>query len=216
MAKQYQVNLAMTADTSKAKAELQSLQRQLNDLMLSAQKNDSSLGLSKDIQQATQMAAQLKVQLEAATGSTGRLDLTKFNEQLKKSGTTIKDYKNALTQLGPAGTQAFSNLASSIMQAEVPLRRTNKALNEFATSLANTARWQLSSSILHGLMSAISGAYGYAQDLNESLNNIRIVTGQNVDQMARFAEEANRAAKSLSTTTTAYTDAALIYYQQGI
>jgi TP901 family phage tail tape measure protein len=34
--------------------------------------------------------------------------------------------------------------------------------------------------------------------------------------MARFAEYANKAAKSLSTTTTAYTDAALIFYQQGL
>jgi TP901 family phage tail tape measure protein len=33
--------------------------------------------------------------------------------------------------------------------------------------------------------------------------------------MAKFAIEANKAAKNLSTTTTAYTDAALIYYQQG-
>jgi len=34
--------------------------------------------------------------------------------------------------------------------------------------------------------------------------------------MAKFADEANRAAKALSTSTTAYTDAALIYYQQGL
>jgi len=34
--------------------------------------------------------------------------------------------------------------------------------------------------------------------------------------MAAFAERANAAAKSLSTTTTAYTDAALIFYQQGL
>jgi len=34
--------------------------------------------------------------------------------------------------------------------------------------------------------------------------------------MARFAVTANKAAKALSTTTTSYTDAALIYYQQGI
>jgi hypothetical protein len=34
--------------------------------------------------------------------------------------------------------------------------------------------------------------------------------------MARFAKEANQAAKELSTTTTTYTDASLIYYQQGL
>jgi hypothetical protein len=31
--------------------------------------------------------------------------------------------------------------------------------------------------MIHGVIGAIKGAYGYAKDLNESLNNIRIVTG---------------------------------------
>jgi hypothetical protein len=48
---------------------------------------------------------------------------------------------------------------------------------------------------MHGFESAISSAYGYAQDLNRSLNDIRIVTGASSDEMARFAETANKAAK---------------------
>jgi TP901 family phage tail tape measure protein len=52
--------------------------------------------------------------------------------------------------------------------------------------------------------------------LNESLNNIRIVTGASKDEMATFAKEANKAAKALSTTTTEYTNASLIYFQQGL
>lgn len=216
MAKQLNVNLAMTADTNKAKTELKQLQQELDKLMLTAQKSSGKMTLSQDIQKATALAAQLKVQLESATSSTGNLNLTKFNNELRASKTSINDYKNALTALGPAGTQAFSNLATSIMKAEVPLRRSNTMLANFATTLKNTARWQISSSILHGFMGALQGAYGYAQDLNQSLNNIRIVTGQSVDDMARFADQANKAAKALSTTTTAYTDAALIYYQQGL
>jgi hypothetical protein len=34
--------------------------------------------------------------------------------------------------------------------------------------------------------------------------------------MARFAAEANAAAKALSATTVEYTNASLIYYQQGL
>jgi hypothetical protein len=44
-------------------------------------------------------------------------------------------------------------------------------------TMKNTAKWQLSSSVLHGFMGAVQGAYGYAKDLNKSLNDIRIVTG---------------------------------------
>jgi len=34
--------------------------------------------------------------------------------------------------------------------------------------------------------------------------------------MSRFAEEANKAAKALSASTLEYTNASLIYYQQGL
>jgi len=57
--------------------------------------------------------------------------------------------------LGPAGDQAFAKLARSIVQAEVPLKRTSGLLSEFKTTLMNTARWQISSSILHGFMGAL-------------------------------------------------------------
>jgi hypothetical protein len=54
--------------------------------------------------------------------------------------------------------------------------------------MKNTARWQFSSSMLHGFMGAMQSAYSYAKDLDASLNNIRIVTGYNTDAMAAFAE----------------------------
>jgi hypothetical protein len=62
-------------------------------------------------------------------------------------------------------------------------------------------------------MNSVSAAYSYAENLNTSLNNIRIVTEYSAEQMADFASEANRAAKALNTTTVAYTDASLIYFQ---
>lgn len=220
MAKQlnsYQVNLQFTADSKQAQQQLQNLQDQLNNLMANSIKTDASLGISKDIQSAIQLTAQLKTQLQQATNvDTGKLDLSKFNQALKQGGVSLKEYQKNLSLLGPEGEKAFANLATSISQAELPLKRTNSLLKEFGTTLANTARWQISSSILHGFMGSLQTAYGYAQDLNESLNNIRIVTGQTTDQMAKFAKQANIAAKALSTTTTEYTDAALIYYQQGL
>lgn len=211
------VNLAFTADASQAKTELKQLQNSLQNLVNFTALTSNSTNFTKDIQQASAAAAQLKVQLQAATNvNTGNLDLTKFQDQLNKSGMSLEKYQNALFQLGPVGEKAFADLSRSITLAEVPLKRTNALVSNLWVTLKNTVRWQLSSSVLHGFMGTVQSAYGYAQDLNESLNNIRIVTGQNVDQMAKFASEANKAAKALSTTTNAYTDAALIYYQQGL
>lgn len=218
MAKQlnsYQVNLQFTADSKQAQQQLKDLQEQLNNLT----KNVNSYGnlsLSQEIQKALPYVSELQGMLVTCRTEAGTIDLGKFNQSLKKSGRTISEYGDQLQILGREGEQAFANLAKSISTAELPLKRSNALLKEFGTTLANTARWQISSSILHGFMGAVQSAYYYAQDLNESLNNIRIVTGQSADQMAKFAVQANKAAKELSTTTTKYTDAALIYYQQGL
>jgi len=219
MAKQLNVSLAFTADTGKAKAQLQDLQNQLDKLIsgggLGGKRTDFIL--TRELQQATTAAATLKTNLQAAIDvNTGKLDLSKFQAQMNKSKMSLEEYRNQLVALGPDGAKAFASLADSIYNADVVLKRSNRLLTEMKTTLMNTARWQLSSSMLHGFMGAVQGAFGYAKDLNESLNNIRIVTGQNIDQMAKFAEEANKAAKALSTTTTNYTNASLIYYQQGL
>ena len=216
MAKQLNVNLSFTADTSKARSQLQDLQNQLSKLT-SAPAQQLNLKWTEQIQQATVAAMELKTHLSNATNiQTGALDFTKLNASIKASGKNLAEYGRQLQSLGPAGQQAFMSLANAVAQSEIPIRRSNAALQEMMTTLKNTARWQLSSSMLHGFMGAVQSAYGYAQDLNESLNNIRIVTDKNIEQMAKFAEQANKAAKALSTTTTEYTNASLIYYQQGL
>ena len=215
--KEYTVNLAFTADTNSAKQNIQSLSQELQNLVTSTSLKTKNFGIDKDLQSATASAAQLKVQLEAAVNTdTGKLDLSKFSDSLKKSGMTLEKYQNQLYQLGPEGQKAFSDLSKAITLAEVPLKRTSSLMSELWTTMKNTARWQLTSSAMHSFIGAIQHAYYYAQDLNESLNNIRIVSSASVEQMDKFAEKANKAAKSLSSTTLDYTNAALIYYQQGL
>ena len=217
MAKHLNLSLGVSADTSQARAQLQALQKELSKLTTSTIQSSNKNGLTKEINEAITATAKLRTMLEASTNvNTGNLDLSKFSQQLKSSGMDLKAYANHLTQLGPAGEQAFMSLAKSVVSAEVPLKRSNALISETWTTLKNTARWQFSSSMLHGFIGSIQAAHGYAQDLNESLNNIRIVTGQNIDQMTKFAQEANKAARALSTTTTDYTNASLIYYQQGL
>lgn len=212
----YSASLIMTADVKQAKQSLQDLQKSLDSLMRTSHES-SPLGLTQEIAKATSDVAGLKAALQSATNvNTGKLDLSKFSRGLDTAKLDIKQVASSLQSLGPAGQQAFSQLATSIMSAEVPLKQTNKLLNDFKTTLANTVKWQISSSMVNSLVGAMQHAYGYAQDLNKSLNNIRIVTGYSTDQMAKFAKEANNAARALSTTTTQYTDAALIYYQQGL
>lgn len=206
----YQVNFQ--ANTINVQNALTNLQNSLRTIQATPIAFDST-GLVT----AKQNAQELQVILQKATNiNTGKLDISKFSQQLKTSGKDLATYANSLKQLGSQGQQAFMQLAQSIGQAHVPIRTTNKLLNSLWINLKNVTKWQISSNLLMGFTSGISNAVQYTKDLNKNLNDIRIVSGQSADQMERFAEKANKAAKPLSTSTKEYTKAALIYYQQGL
>ena len=214
--RQLSMILTFSADASAAKKEIADLAKTLRSVASTQFINENTIDLNV-LQQGKQAAAELLGHLQKAVNvDTGKLNLATFSSSLKTSGKTLKDYKKELEACGPAGQEAFQKVAISLATAENPARRLNKTMQGFLTTLKNTVKWQLSSTIVHGFMGALQTAYGYAQDLNKSLTNIQIVTGQSADQMEQFAIRANKAAKELSASTLAYTDAALIYYQQGL
>lgn len=210
MAKRLNYTIGVDADTSKFEASINAALSKLNQL-------GASTRLTDELKSASQAALELSGHLNKALNKeTGKLDLTVFNQSLASSGQTLESYATSLMSLGPAGEQAFLKVATAITQSELPLKRTNKLFDQLWTTMKNTMRWQLTSSVLHGFVGSLEQAYGYTKDLDRSLNEIRIVSGQSAEDMAQFAEQANKAAKALSTTTVDYTDASLIYYQQGL
>lgn len=214
--KQLNMILKFQADTNQAKKEIVDLANTLRTVASIQAVNNNTIDLNA-LQQGRQAASELLRHLQKAVNiDTGKLNLATFSSSLKTSGKTLKDYKNELEACGSAGQEAFQKVAISIATAENPVRRLNKTMQGFLTTLKNTAKWQLSSTIVHGFIGALQSAYGYAQNLNKSLTDIQIVTGQSAEQMEQFAIRANKAAKALSASTLAYTDAALIYYQQGL
>lgn len=210
---QRKVSLIFEANASQAKNEI-------NGLIASLQKIQSmptSIVDPKGIKEASLAAQELQGHIQKAINvDTGRLDMSRFSASLKSSGKDLEYFSKTLTRIGPEGHSAFQGLARSINNAEVSTMRLTKGMKDFLVTMKNTAKWQLTSSMMHGFIGAIQSATSYAKSLDASLNNIRIVTGQSVEQMSKFAVEANRSAQALSTTTTKYTDAALIFYQQGL
>lgn len=210
MAKRLNYTIGVDADTSKLEASL-------NDAFSRLNRIGSQVNLTTDLRNASQAALELSGHLNKAFNQqTGKFDLVTFNQSLSESGRTLESYANDLISIGPTGEQAFLKVATAITQAELPLKRTNKLFDQLWVTMKNTMRWQLTSSVLHLFVGALEQAYDYSKDLNRSLNEIRIVSEKSADDMSKFAEQANKAAKALSTTTIDYTDASLIYYQQGL
>lgn len=212
------VTMQFRADTTQAKREMNDLQRQFKELLSSTNLSSGiNKGITSELKEAQNAAAALQLALQRATNvKTGSFDLREFDNSIKRSGYTIEELGQQMSRFGVRGTTAFSDLTEQIIRAEQPLRRTSQLLDNAFRTMANSVKWQLSATTVYGIMDAISGAYQYAVDLDSSLNDIRIVSGQSAEQMAAFAEYANQAAKNLSTTTVDYADAALIYYQQGL
>lgn len=160
-------------------------------------------------------AAEVEAALNRSFNSNlGTLNISKFNQELKKLD--VKKVYTDFAQLGPVGQNAFRNITSQILTTNLQLKQTNKWLDEMATTMANSVKWGITSSIWNNMTGAVEKAWGFAKKLDTSLNDIRIVTQKSADDMERYAVAANKAAKNLGQTTTQYTNASLIYYQQGL
>lgn len=144
------------------------------------------------------------------------VNITKFNAELAKSNLTVKQIYDNFNKVGTTGQNAFRNLQTSLLTTNKELKQTHTFLDNIATTLSNTIKWNMASVAVNTFTDKISGAVSYIERLDSSLNDIRIVTGQSADEMDKFAVKANKAAENLGKSTLDYTKAALTYYQQGL
>ena len=144
------------------------------------------------------------------------INLTNFQNQLKQSNTSIRDFGNACAKAGAEGQQAFNAVAHQILATKTHVREAHTLMDKMMTTFTNTLRWTVASSAIQMFTSAIRNSVTYVKELDSTLNDIRVVTGKSADDMDIFAQKANKAAAALGKTTKDYTTAALLFYQQGL
>lgn len=210
----YQAKIDIVADGNKAKKEFKSLGQNLTQIVQVG--NSMRLGgnLAADINKASRSAQQLQIHLSNAIND-GVLNMNKFNASLKASGTNVQALTANLTQTGSAGVNAFIGLSNQIVAAQAPMRATNALLAKMGSTLMNTIRWQISSSLIMGFTGSIRRAFNYVSDLSSELSKIRVVTGYSRKEMDELAKSANKMAKNLKASTLEVIRGQLIYQQQG-
>ena len=193
-------------------SEMQSLFQQI-----ALKAADPGKKMDAGLQQAAKTASTLDgILTKTFNTDLGSLNVTKFNQELSKSGLSLKSVKADLSQAGNQGITAFNRLSQAILGTNQQIKQSSKLLNDMFTTFKNTVRYGISSSIFNNFANSIQKAFDYSKQLNTSLNDIRIVTDKSADSMAKFAKEANEAAKNMGASTLDYTNASLIYYQQGL
>lgn len=217
MANQIKYQVGFDVDKSglnKLKASLQQLQKlSVGDLM---KINETDISTAKSMLNSIRSdAGKVEEALQKAFNpKLNTVNLQKFKSQLK--GLNVNQIYDSFSRAGAAGEAAFRNLSTSLLSTNVQLKESHKLLDNIATTLTNTVKWNIASGAVNAMTRSIEQAWGYVKNLDTSLNDIRIVTGKSADEMANFAVQANNAAQTLGRTTTDYTKAALIYAQQGI
>ena len=201
---------------NQAKSALQELQRlSAGDLMKI--NNTSFDQAKKDLKELKANASVLENALSKAfNANLGTVNVSKFNQELKKSNITLDQIYAGMSKAGYAGEAAFRKTATQVLTTNTQLKQSHKILDDIAKTMGNTVKWGIASSAMNTFTSSVQKAYGYVKHLDSSLNDIRIVTEKSAEQMDTFAVKANKAAKNLAASTTDYTEAALIYYQQGL
>lgn len=213
----YQVGFdVQQSNLSQLKASLQDLQKmKISDIVKINETDAASAtnALNKIKQEAGNVETALR---QAFNTKLNTVNIETFNQSLKNAGTSIEQIYAAFKSAGTAGENAFRSLSSSVLSTNIQLKETHGLLDKMATTLANTVKWNAASAAVNGITRSVEQAWGYVKSLDSSLNDIRIVTGKSSEEMGKFAIQANNAAKALGQTTTDYTNAALIYAQQGL
>ena len=187
-AKDYMIKFGTSSNLYTARDELEQIQNQISVIETAYSKSfDSKLGV---------------------------INLRNFNNELSKGGVNANQLFQTLAKVGKE--DVFNNIIRKAMTANVQIEKTTSFLDRMGETLTSTVRWGISSRLMNSFVGSVKGSFSYIKELDTSLNNIRIVTGKSADEMTTFAKEANKAASALGSTTKTYTDASLIYFQQGL
>ena len=205
------------ASLNQLKTTLQEIQKMsVGDFRVQSPQGFSSLGeAAKELSKIQKQAYEVERVLEKAFNpKLGVANLTQFSEGIKKIG--IDDLTRGWAQLGAVGESATRHLTTGLVATNTELRQSHKLLDDMATSFKNTVKWGISSAVFNTMTNSLQASWNYAKNLNKSLTDIRIVTDKSAEDMERFAQSANKAAKNLGSSTQDFAEAALIYYQQGL
>lgn len=150
--------------------------------------------------------------------NTGKIDAKNLMNDLSSNSDlkALRELGPELAGVGVHGTRTFNELTTQSNYLNRSLTESNSILSKMGTTLMNTIRWNISASAVNAVTSEFQKMYYFAKDLDRTLTDIRIVSGQTADQMERFAIHANESAKALKVSTIEYAQAATLFYQQGL
>lgn len=203
-------NLRTTLDNT----GLLQLQHQLSLVRAEMNKLVKEGDINSEFAQAAKNVEKLQIALRKSFNSNiGIFDLKKFQQEL--NGLSLSRLQKDMNSIGTNGTKAFNNMIGSIGRIDTSFKSISSLTDKIYNTMGNTVRWGITASIFQRIQNSLYSAVEYVKELDTSLNNIRIVTGASNSDMRDFALYANESAQAIGSSTTAFTNAAQLYAQNG-
>ena len=146
----------------------------------------------------------------------GMLNSRAFFQELTAGGRSLNDIYKSMSLAGAQGTKAFNSMYGQIAKIDTGLKQVSKTTDKIMNTMGNTFRWGLIASGFAAIMNSAHQAATYVKELDASLTEIQMVSGQSRDNMNELARAANEAAKELGGTTVQMTEATKVFVQQGL
>ena len=201
------------SSVSKAQADVQKLIKSLQNEL---QQGDFSPLETKKYQKSIQELIKLNESLgRSYVDALEKFNVDGFLRELKRMDINLDQLQNDIEELGYEGYLSMEKFTKAVKNNQVEIQKTDTLLEKTATTLGKTFAWSMANRAVDTFTNSVSSAIRFIYDLDESLNNIRVVTNMNAGEMDNFAKKANDVAQALGQTTVADTEGALLYLQQG-
>lgn len=140
------------------------------------------------------------------------IDLSAFKKEL--GGLSFGELQSTMNKI-PEGAKAFNSILGTVGQIDTGFKNISSLSDKIMNTFGNTVRWGVTASIFQTIQNSLYRSVDYVKELDTSLNNIQIVTGETSSNLNEWAKSANEAAAQLGASTVAFTDAAQLYAQNG-
>ena len=147
----YQIKIGFSTDNT----TLAQLEKNLKAIIELAKQPGNEL--NKELQEASKMAQQLSnITKDSFNSKTNTLNIAKMNKELAKSGQSLTTVYNTFSKIGVEGANVYNTIAASVMKANFQIKQSNKLLDSFAVSMANTVKWGITSGLWNTVTNSLS------------------------------------------------------------
>lgn len=139
----------------------------------------------------------------------------------------VADFTSELNKLGTSGAKStkelgvqFDTLRTNVLKTSNEFKNVNKDGYSFIQMVElagkKIAIWGISTSLVYGSLRQLKDGVVYITELDNALNEIRIVTGKTQEQVTQLAKSYNVLAKEMSVTTKEISSEAANLFRQGL